>query len=38
MLSFEAWDRLRSQQRLSADQTVTVLECLALAAWQGSSR
>ena len=38
VLSFEAWDRLRSQQRLSADQTVTVLECLALAAWQGSSR
>jgi AcrR family transcriptional regulator len=36
VLSFEAWDRLRTQQRLSAQQTTAVLESLALAAWQGS--
>jgi AcrR family transcriptional regulator len=33
VLSFEAWDRLRTQQRLSAAQTETVLASLALAAW-----
>jgi AcrR family transcriptional regulator len=38
VLSFEAWDRLRTQQRLSAAQTASVLESLALAAWHGSSR
>jgi AcrR family transcriptional regulator len=38
VLSFEAWDRLRTQQRLSAEQTAAVLEDLALAAWQGSPR
>jgi AcrR family transcriptional regulator len=38
VLSFEAWDRLRTQQRLSAQQTTAVLESLAVAAWQGSPR
>ena len=38
VLSFEAWDRLRTQQRLSAEQTASVLESLALAAWHGSPR
>ncbi|HVH17480.1 MAG TPA: TetR/AcrR family transcriptional regulator [Myxococcota bacterium] len=38
VLSFEAWDRLRTQQRLSAEQTASILESLALAAWQGSPR
>jgi AcrR family transcriptional regulator len=33
VLSFEAWDRLRTQQRLGAEQTETVLESLAIAAW-----
>ena len=33
VLSFEAWDRLRTQQRLSAEHTARVLESLALAAW-----